>query len=188
MVSRRSLWLLVLSCNACGPIASFRPASGLMPERRLEVGAGIAGVTPRPYVDEPSASAGQLWLSGELDDHRVALSAITPFDDDAIGVGGAMRINALRTDRVFAGVEGEVGYLWFGLSLPLAVRVVDQSHLYATPRLFNWGRDLAFGVPLGLSLRVYEGYVLRAEWQRSWQDFKYYNRRDHYGAALAVQF
>ena len=60
--------------------------------------------------------------------------------------------------------------------------------MYAAPRLFNWSRDLAFGIPVGASFRLYDGFILRAEWQRSWQDFKYYNRRDHYGAALALQF
>jgi hypothetical protein len=68
------------------------------------------------------------------------------------------------------------------------LRLIDQSHVYTAPRLFNWSRDLSFGIPVGVSVRVYDGFILRAEWQRSWQDFKYYNHRDHYGGALAVQF
>lgn len=159
-----------------------------MPDRSLEVGAGIAKVTRRPYVDEPSASAGQVWVSGEVAHRRIGLTAIAPFDDDAAGFGGALRVNALRTDRLAIGNEVELGYAWFGLSLPVAVRLFDQSHVYTAPRLFNWSRDLAFGIPVGASFRLYDGFILRAEWQRSWQDFKYYNRRDHYGAALALQF
>jgi hypothetical protein len=159
-----------------------------MADRAVEVGAGVAEVTPRPYVDESAASAGQVWVSGEVADDRVGLTAIAPFDDDAAGIGGAFRLNAVRTDRVAAGAEAELGYLWLGLSAPLSLRVFDQSHVYTAPRLFNWGRDLSFGIPVGVSARLYDGYILRAEWQRSWQDFKYYNRRDHYGVALAAQF
>lgn len=180
--------LVTLTSMACGPIASFRPASGLMPDRSLEVGAGVARVSPRPYVDEPSASAGQAWVTGEVSEHRVALSAISAFDSDALGIGGGLRVNAIRSDRFHGGVEGELGYLWFSLSLPVAIRIVDQSYLYASPRLFNWSVEPAFGIPVGGSVRVYDGFILRAEWQRSWQNFKYYNRRDHLGVAAAYQF
>ncbi|HMR06807.1 MAG TPA: hypothetical protein PKA88_13550 [Polyangiaceae bacterium] len=159
-----------------------------MPDRGWEVGAGVAQVTPRPYVDETAASAGQLWVSGQVARDRIALTAIAPFDDDAAGFGGALRFNAIDVGPFNAGVEGELGYLWLGLSTPLSLRIIDQSHVYTAPRLFNWSRDLSFGIPVGVSVRVYDGFILRAEWQRSWQDFKYYNRRDHYGGALAVQF
>lgn len=180
--------LIAVVASACAPVASFRPASGLMPDRSLEVGLGAARVSRRPYVDEPSATAGQAWVTGELGGHRVALSAISAFDSDALALGGALRVNAVHADRFTGGVEGEVGYLWFGVSTPIALRLFDQTHLYTAPRIFNWGIDLAFGIPVGLSVRVYDGFVLRAEWQRSWQDFKYYNRRDHVGGAVAYQF
>jgi hypothetical protein len=180
--------LVTLAGVSCGPVANFRPASGLMPDRSLEVGAGIARVSQRPYVDEPSASAGQAWVTGEVAEHRVALSAISAFDSDALGIGGALRVNAIRSDRFHGGIEGEAGYLWLALSLPVALRVLDQSYLYAGPRLFNWSVELAFGIPVGSSVRVYDGLIVRAEWQRSWQNFKYYNRRDHLGAAAAFQF
>ncbi len=159
-----------------------------MPGRSLEVGAGAAVVTPRPYVDEPSGKAAQMWVTGEMDHHRVALSAITAFDSDAAGVGGAFRVNAIRSDRFATGIEAELGYIWVGASIPASLRIVDQSYLYTAPRLFNWGLEPAFGIPVGASVRVVDGFILRAEWQRSWQDFKYYNRRDHFGAAAAYQF
>jgi hypothetical protein len=43
-------------------------------------------------------------------------------------------------------------------------------------------------VPAGLSVRIYDGIVIRGEWQVSWQNFMYYNRRDHWGLAGAYQF
>lgn len=159
-----------------------------MPDRSLELGVGVARVSPRPYVEESSADVGQAWVTGELSRNRVALSAITAFDSDALAVGGALRVNAIYTDRFSGGFEGEIGYLWGGFSVPMAVRLFDQTHVYTAPHLFNWGIDLAFGIPVGLSVRVYDGFVLRAEWQRSWQDFKYYNRREHLGVAAAYQF
>jgi hypothetical protein len=188
VLRRLPLGFLVACTAACGPIANFRPASGLMPDRSLEVGTGVARVSPRPYVDEEPATAGQVWVTGEVGDHRMALSAVSAFDDDAIGVGGALRVNAIRADRFAGGVEAELGYGWFSLSLPMALRLVDQSFFYVGPRLFNWSLDPGFGIPVGLSVRVYDGFILRAEWQRSWQGFKYYNRRDHLGAAAAYQF
>lgn len=178
---------LCLVLGGCGPLSSFRPASGLMPDRSMEAGLGVTEVTARPYVTESSASAGQAWLSGNVSP-RVALTLITAFDDDAAALGGAARFTPLRLDRLALGVEQEVGYAWLGLSMPLALRVVDETWIYTAPRFSTWGVDLSFGIPVGASVRVVDGLMLRAEWQRSWQDFKYYNRRDHYGLAIAHQF
>jgi len=187
---RRSFSSVILTvavgAAGCAPLASFRPASGLMPEKSLELGLGAAMVTARPYVTEGSASAGQAWVTGEPS-RTVALSGIVAFDSDAIAAGGALRLNAVRTDRFVIGGEGELGYAWGAVSMPLALRVVDQTWVYAAPRFFTWGIDVSYGTPVGVSVRVIDGFCLRAEWQRSWQDFKYYNRRDHYGLAVAAQ-
>lgn len=179
--------LIGWSALACGPIASFRPAPGLMAGRSVEVGAGAAMVTARPYVNESAAGAGQLWVTGALGE-RGEVAAIGAFDTDAIGAGGAIRVYALRADRLAAGAEVELGYAWAALSIPAAIRIVDRSFLYTAPRLGTWSFDACFFIPVGASVRVYDGFFVRAEWQRSWQDFKYYNRRDHFGAAVAYQF
>jgi hypothetical protein len=186
---RSALQLMTASLAfACSPVASFRPASGLMPGRHLEVGAGLAAVGPRPYVmTETWQKVGQAWATGNASD-LVTLSAITAFDDDAIAAGGAFRLNAIRADRFAGGFEAEAGYAWMGASLPMAVRLFDQSWLYVTPRLGTWGIEPIYGTIVGGSFRIYDGFILRAEWQRSWQDFKYYNRRDTFGAAAAYQF
>lgn len=148
---------------------------------------GATTVSPRPYVTESRSSAGQVWISGEPT-RRVALTALSVFDDDALGVGGSVRVDALHADRFAAGVETEVGYAWGGVSTPMAGRVFDQTWLYTAPRLGTWGLDPIFGVPVGVSARMVDGLILRVEWQRSWQSFKYYNRRDHLGAAIAYQY
>ena len=158
-----------------------------MPDRKLEIGIGATTISPRPYVSESSSSAGQIWISGEPT-RRVAVTALTAFDDDALGVGGALRVDALRADRLALGVETEVGFAWGGVSMPVAARVFDQTWIYSGPRLGTWGLDPIFGVPVGVSARVVDGLILRAEWQRSWQSFEYYNRRDHLGAAIAYQY
>lgn len=171
----------------CGPVAGFRPAAGLMPDRRAEAGFGVAEVSPRPYVEEPAATAGQAWLSGRATRH-IDLTGLFAFDDDAVAGGLAARFMPLRSDRFVAGFEQELGYAWFAASTPVALRLFDQTWLYTSPRLGTWGAELSFMVGLGASVRLYDGLMLRAEWQRSWQDFKYYNRRDHRGLAIAHQF
>lgn len=178
---------IALLALGCSPVMGFRPASGLMPDRRLEAGLGVAEVEPRPYVTEPKARAGQAWLTGNLG-RSWSLSGISAFDDDAVAAGAALRVTPLRFDRFAAGVEQELGYAWFAWSTPMALRLVDQTWLYTGPRLGTWGIDMSFFLPVGLSVRVIDGLMLRAEWQRSWQDYKYYNRRDHYGLAIAHQF
>lgn len=183
----RLLLFATLAVSACSPVSSFRPASGLMPDKSLELGGGATVVTARPYVIEEPQGVGMLWLSGDVS--RVAnLTGIVVFDEEAAAIGGAARITYFRSDRFIGGVELEGGYVWLGTSLPVALRLIDQTHLYAGPRLGTWGVDPIFGAPVGLSVRVVGGLVLRAEWQRSWQSFKYYNKRDHYGGAVAYQF
>src|SRR5262245_56971779 len=120
------MWIRALLAGVglagCAPLARFRPASGLMPGKSLEPGAGVAYVAPRPRVDEPTRGAGQVWLSGEPGS-RVSLSAIGAFDVDAFALGGALRVDFLRADRAVAGVEAELGYAWAALSLPFALRL-----------------------------------------------------------------
>jgi hypothetical protein len=172
---------------ACSPIANLRPASGLMPGKKLEVGAGAAALSPRPFVSEDWEYAGQAWLSGNTSS-LVTLSAIGAFDADAVALGGALRLNVLCAHRAALGIEGELGYAWAGLSLPAALRLFDESWVYTAPRIGTWSSDPIFGVPLGLSLRVYDGFAIRGEAQVSWQDFKSFNRRTQWAGALAYQF
>lgn len=158
-----------------------------MEGRSLEVGAGAAIVTKRPYVEEPARGAAQLWVSGEPT-RWLSLSGITVFDTGAAGAGGAVRINYLRRRNIVAGVEAEAGFAWLGASLPVAYRLFDQTWLYGGPRIANWGIDPVIGFTGGLSARIKGGFILRAESQVSWQNFKYYNFRQHYGLAVAYQF
>jgi hypothetical protein len=183
----RKTGLLVLLIAGCAPVAGFRPASGAMPGRTLELGAGAAAVSPRPYVDETWQGAGQLWLTLDRSE-LLALSGIAAFDDDAVALGGAARLGLVRHDRFAGGVEGELGFAWAALSLPLAVRAFEQNWIYSAPRLGTWSTDALIGLPLGASVHVYDGLILRAEAQVSWQDFKYYNRRTTLGAGAAYQF
>lgn len=179
--------LVIFVLTGCSPVASFRPASGLMNDRDLEVGVGAAAVSPRPYVEEPWQGVGQFWVMGEPT-RFLALSAIGAFDDEAFALGGAARLNYLRLDRFVAGAEGEAGLLWAAVSLPFAVRVFDQSFVYSAPRLGTWSSDALVSLPLGTSVRIYDGFMLRAEGQVTWQGFHYYNRRVVVGGAAAYQF
>jgi hypothetical protein len=180
------IWLPAVIVG-CSPIANLRPASGLMPGKKLELGGGVAALGPRPFVSEDWESSGQIWVTGNASP-KITLSGITAFDTDALAAGAALRLNALSEDRVAGGIEGELGYAWAAVSRPFALRVFDQSFVYTAPRLGTWSTGPIFGMPLGVSLRVYEGFMIRAEAQISWQDFKYYNRRAHLAAGVAYQF
>jgi hypothetical protein len=183
----RVIWILGTTLTACAPAANLRSAQGLLPNQRYEVGAGVARVSSRPYVDEPSTVSGQLWFSGKITD-AFLFSTIGAFDDEAALGGIAVRWQPLRLDRVAAGIELEGGVLWLGGSLPLALRLVDQTWLYTAPRLANWGAELTPFVPLGLSVRIVAGLSVRVEAQLSWADFEYYNRRLHLALGVAYDF
>jgi hypothetical protein len=176
----------VILFTGCAPLASFRPASGLMPGRKLEVGGGAVLLGSRPYVEEPSRGAGQVWATGDAS-RSVSLTLLGAFDAEAVALGGALRLNALETDRLAAGVEVELGYAWAGISLPFAVRAVDETWLYSAPRVGSWGMDFLLSAPVGVSVRVVDGLMLRAEGQASWQGARHFNRRMHLGAAAAYQ-
>jgi hypothetical protein len=177
-----------LAASACAPLASFRPASGLMPDRSLEVGAGGMLESPRPYVTEPTRATGQVWASGRADD-RLTLTGIVAFDASALALGGAARIDLVRADRFAAGVEPELGLLWAALDVPIALRLYDQTWLYTAPRFGSRGLDWALTVPVGVSARVYDGLMLRAEYGTTWStELTYFQRRDVFGVALAFQY
>jgi hypothetical protein len=182
--------LTMLVCAACGPLATFRPASALLDsERTAEVGAGVVALSPRPYVEESTRVTGQLWGTLEAAEW-LKLSAIGAFDDEA-AVGGleAMAV-PLHTYRVAAGVGVEAGFAWAGISLPLAVRPFEPVWIYSSPALRTWGdgKEFLVGVPLGVSVSIASWLDVRAEAQVSWAEFKSYNRRVHYGLAAAHSF
>lgn len=178
---------LALAVTGCAPVAGMRPASGLMPDRKLEVGGAGALVGPRPYVDEPTRAAGQVWVSGSPQ-RKLTLTGIAAFDLTALALGGAARLDLLRTYRVAAGPEFELGLLWSAFSLPCAVRLFDETWIYTAPRIGTRGVTWAVEAPAGLSVRIYGGLMARAEYRVSWGELSYYQRRDIAGLALALQF
>ncbi|HEX2880590.1 MAG TPA: hypothetical protein VHO25_13750 [Polyangiaceae bacterium] len=178
---------VVIAASACAPPAGFRPASGLLEDRSYEVGLGVARVSPRPYVIEEAQNTGQLWFSTEWAPWLL-VSGLAAFDDNGALGGGALRWQVLKHQRVATGLELEGGVLWLGTSIPLALRLIDQTWLYTAPRLSNWGAEITPFVPVGVSARVIDGLSVRVEGQLSWADWKYYNRRVHLGLACAYQW
>ena len=170
----------------CAPFASFRPPNGLIEERSLELGAGGVAVAPRPYVQEGWSGAGQVWARGPLAEW-LELGAVAAFDDEAALGGAFAQARYVRTDRFAGAVEVELGWAWGALALPVAVRLFDETWLYTSPRLGNLGDEVTPGLPLGLSVRVWDGLMVRAEGQVSWAAFRWYNRRVHLGLGVAYQ-
>ena len=179
--------LLLLLLSSCAPLGELRPASGMMPGKTFEIGSGVVHVSPRQYVEESPSNTGMLWGSADVS-RVINLSIISAFDTNALAVGAAVRVNALKYDRFAGGVELQLGHAWGALVLPVAARLFDQTWVYASPRFGTLGRDLAFGAPVGVSVRVWNGLAVRGEVQTSWKDFKYYNRRIHSALGVAWQW
>ena len=165
----------------------MRPIGGLPPTRNAEIGAAFAGVGPRPYAEESWQAVGQAWASTRIS-RKVDVSAITAFDTSGFALGGAARIAFVQGSRVWLGAEAEAGWLWTAAVLHASLRIVGELRVYTAPRFGNWGSDWTPGIPLGLSVPIYDGFVLRAEGQVSWADFKYYNRCVLAAGALVYQW
>jgi hypothetical protein len=172
--------------GGCAPLATLRPASGLAPGRSLETGMGVVTLGPRPYVDEETTTVGQLWVTGEPK-RWLALSGILGYDAQAFAAGGAVRWNTFRSSRFAAGVEGELGFAWAGSSLNFAVSPLDNQWLYVGPRISTIGFDWELGIPVGVSVDLGRGMIVRAEAQLSWAELMYYNQRQHLALALVHQ-
>jgi hypothetical protein len=183
----RRLVAAALLTLGCAPVAVLRPASGLADGREIEIGAGVATLGPRPYVEESTEVTAQLWTTIEPAEW-LSLSAVTAFDDSALAGGIAARWNALRADRVALGLEAELGYAWAAGALTGAGRLFGESWLYAAPRLGTLGGHWAVGLPAGVSFEIVNGLSLRGEAQLSWVELKYYERRTHLAAAVAYQW
>jgi hypothetical protein len=181
------LALVTSATSACAPLASFRPASGLVEGRTHEVGGGAMVEGPRPFVDEPMRAVAQLWFSGRASD-KLTLTGIGAFDLSAVALGGAARLDVARFDRFVLGGEVEAGWVWAAADVPMALRLFDQTWLYTAPRFGNRGLMWAVDMPLGLSARIYEGLMLRVEYRISWPELSYFERRQMLGAAAAFQF
>jgi hypothetical protein len=169
----------------CAPPMSLRPIGGLPLDRNAEVGAAFVRVGARPYVEESWQGVGQAWGSLRVSP-ALDLSAVTAFDNSGFAFGAAAKLAYVRGSRVWLGVEGEAGWAWAALALPASLRIVGELRVYTAPRIGNWGSEWTPGIPVGVSVPIYGGFVLRAEGQVSWADFKYYNRR--FLAAGAVVF
>ncbi len=183
----RATVALVAALAGCAPLASFRPASGLMEGRSVEGGVGAVAVSPRPFVQEDWHGMGHAWVTGRATDWLV-VSGILAFDDDELAGGGAARLDLVDLDRFAGGVEVELGWAWGAFVLPMAVRLFDETWLYASPRIGTLGDEITPGIPVGFSVRLYEGLIVRLEGQASWAAFEAFERRFHLGLAVANQW
>jgi hypothetical protein len=172
---------------SCAPLGTFRPVSALMNDRDREIGLGAVTVSPRPYVDEPWRQAGQLWFSTKATSW-LNLSAISTFDAQALGVGIGGTALIVQSNRFAAGVEAEAGYGWAAAGIPIAGRLFEQTWIYASPRVTNYGIYPALSLPAGLSVHLEKGAFVRLEYQASWVNLQAYELRHHFGTAMVVQW
>ena len=180
--------LAAIATSACSPVSNLRPASGLLDDRRFELGTAGSIIGPRPYVDEPTTGAAQLWFSGRAT-KALTLTGIASREPGSFAAGGAAQIRVLKTDRLALAPEVELGFVWAALNAGGAVRLVGQTWIYAAPRVGSRGSTWSLEVPAGISIHVVDGVQLRAEYRVSWaNELSYYQQRRIFAAGLAVQF
>lgn len=180
--------IVLLGAVACAPLSSFRPASGIMDGRTGEVGIGGTMVSPRPYVDERTDGAGQLWLSKRAA-KDLTLTGIGAVEQRAFALGGAMRADIFRARHFVVAPEVQLGAVFAAVDGGVALRVWDELWLYTAPRFGNRGSTWALEVPGGVSARLYEDFFLRAEYRVSWRDeLSYFQQRRMFGLAVVRQF
>lgn len=178
---------LAAALAACAPSQGFRPAGTLDYGRGDEIGVAVSHVGARPYINETAQYVGQAWWSTRLDE-RWALSAVGAFDEGSALGGAALRFDIASGRWAALAAEAEGGLFWAALSVPMTFRVWRRLGVYSAPRLGTWGPEVTPFLPLGVSAQILETLSLRAEGQVSWADFKYYNRRVHWGLAVAHQW
>jgi len=176
-----------VAAAACAPSQSFRPAGLPDAVGTRELGLAFSRVGERPYVNEAPQYLGQAWWSTKLDD-RWSVTALAAFEETSGAAGAALRFDIASSRWVALAAEVEGGLFWGGVSVPVALRLWRGAALYTAPRLGTWGPELTPFIPLGLSVQVAQTLALRAEAQVSWPDFQYYNRRLHWGLAVAHQW
>lgn len=172
---------------ACAPSQSFRPAGALLDDRSQEFGLALSSVEPRPYVNESTQRVGQLWWTTRLEG-QWSLSALAAVETDAAVGGAALRWDALRSKHVDVAGELELGLFWASAAVLGSLELWHGTAVYCSPRVGNWGPDVTPFIPVGLTSEIFDSMVLRAEAQLSWADFEGYNRRLHWGLALAHQW
>jgi hypothetical protein len=119
---------------------------------------------------------------------RWSVTALAAFDTSSALGGAGLRWDAFRSSRFELATELEGGFAWASVSAPASLRLWPGALLYTSPRFGNWGSELTPFLPVGLSAEIIDGILIRAEAQVSWSDFQYYNRRVHWGFAIAHQW
>jgi hypothetical protein len=187
VVRRWRAWALLPSLAACAPSQGFRPAGAVDTERPRELGVAFSSVEARPYVEETAQYLGQAWWTVRLDE-RWALTTLAAFDSSAAAAGAALRFQIASGQRAALAAEVEGGFAWAAVGAPATLQLWRGLALYTAPRLGTWGSDITPFVPLGVSAQIARSLALRAEAELSWADFRYYNRRLHWGFAIAHQW
>ena len=180
-------FLLALLSQACSPSQSFRPGGGLVSGRSNEIGIALSSIEPRPYVEEPTQRLGQVWWMHALDE-RWLFTTLLAFDTSAVLGGTALRWDALPGSRLAVSPELELGLFWAAASVPVTLHLWQGTGIYTSPRIGNWGAEVTPFIPVGVTSELFGGFVLRAEAELSWANFQYYNRRLHWGFAVAQQW
>lgn len=178
---------------ACAPPSSFRSMSVDL-DRPSEFGAGYTYAAPFPGAD-PGCELGllgcegggvQLWYQHRLG-RRVTLGG-NLFGAGPSGIGGGLltRFHLVEAERFRFGTDVDVGFLWAGVSLPLAARVAPDLWVYTAPTVQVSNIQFA-RFPLGLGFGATESMWLHGEGSLGWNP-NYHIPTWTVGGALSYRF
>lgn len=187
LARRSALAIGLIGIVGCSPSQGFRPAGMLDHGRGDELGLAVSRVGARPYINETTQYVGQAWWATRLDE-RWELTALGAFDEGSAAGGAGLRYDIASGRWAALAAEAEAGLFWVALSVPMTFRVWHRLGLYSAPRIGTWGPEVTPFIPVGVSAQILDTLWVRVEGQVSWADFQYYNRRVHWGLALAHQW
>lgn len=168
---------------ACAPVATFGPQSPMGIGSDLQVGAQLVGGIPlatpehcgeinqddpdftRDMAPNTCRGLGEatFWFArrfGAVDFVPVlALGNVSPV---YLSGGLAARLRIVDSEDLLVGIEGQVGWLWAALGVPLSAAVGDNVWIFASPSI-GYRAANVLQLPVGAGLQVSERWSVTAE-------------------------
>lgn len=165
---------------ACAPPMGFRPAMPMLPGQHNEVGAGVSlggelfpheGRTHEIGLGGAVGGGGQAWFYHQFARFFDLGGIAWASTYNQAGAGLSLRFRIVNTEPFVLGFEVTGGIAFAEGAFPLAARLSDRVWLYMAPGagIVAGGNAVAAlpvaRIPLGLSIRVSDHWLLMAEAQ-----------------------
>lgn len=166
----RLIGLSLFMLCGCAPMMSVPPSTPMPTGQNKEIGMSLnggAGFQDSPLHDLahlPPRSSTALNLQFHRRhrlSHQAEAGAIGSIGS-TIAVGGYYRGKGFSNDTFTVAPQVELGLVWVGLRLPMAVKLDDQFQMTTQPGLVV-GPSSALTLPLGFSRSIRNGWRIDSE-------------------------